>query len=254
MTISEMLLNTPAKAFQLREKRPGIFQLIAPIFHEDGDMVNIYLEQKDNDTIKISDHGMSIMRLSYVFDIDSDNKRKILDDIILNRGARQEKGDIQLFVPGTDLFSGIMTFAQLVSEVCSMDILTREIVSSMFYEYLGESIEFIKETTNLQYIKDYEVKGHSDIHVDYAFLGSETARPIYLFGIKDTNKAQQTTINCLNMKLKNVPHKSVCVFDDIDDVSGFARNALLNAAGKIYSDLNSFKEDGAAYLKMEMAG
>ena len=135
-----------------------------------------------------------------------------------------------------------------------MDILTREIVSNMFYEYLRESVELIREDTNLQFIKDYEVKGHSDIHVDYAFLGDEKMRPVYLFGIRDTNKAQQTTINCLNMKLKNVPHKSVCVFEDIDDVTGFARNALLDAAGKVYSNLNSFKEDGANYIMQELAG
>lgn len=254
MTIYEMLLDTPAKAFQLCEKRPGVFQLIAPIFHEDGDMVNIYLEKKENDLVQISDHGMSIMRLSYVFDIDSDNKRKILDDIVLNRGAHQENGDIQLVVPGTNLFSGIMSFAQLVSEICNMDILSREIVTSMFYDYLGESIELIKKDTKLQYIKDYEVEGHPDIHIDYAFLGNGNVRPIYLFGIRDTNKAQQTTINCLNMKLDNIPHKSVCVFEDIDNISGFARKALLNATGKVYSDLNGFKEDGANYLRLEMAG
>lgn len=32
MTIQEILTNTPANAFQLQEKRPGTFQLIAPIF------------------------------------------------------------------------------------------------------------------------------------------------------------------------------------------------------------------------------
>ena len=42
MTIQEILTNTPANAFQLQEKRPGTFQLIAPIFHDDGDMAVSY--------------------------------------------------------------------------------------------------------------------------------------------------------------------------------------------------------------------
>ena len=47
------------------EKRPGIFQLIAPFYHEDGDMLEIYLEGiEGNGKIRISDHGMTIMRLS----------------------------------------------------------------------------------------------------------------------------------------------------------------------------------------------
>ncbi len=254
MTINEMLLDTPAKAFQLREKRAGVYQLIAPIFHADGDMVSIYLEEKENDQVKISDRGMSLMRLSYVFDIDSDNKRKILEDIILSRGATQEDGDIQLVVPGKDIYSGIMSFAQLVSEVCNMDILSREIVSNLFYDYLGESMEQIQQKTKLSYIKDYEIKGHPEIKIDYAFLGKEGTRPIFLFGVKDTNKAQQTTINCLNMKIEHISHKSICVFEDIDKVSTFARNALLNASGKVYSHLDSFKESGAEYLIQEIAG
>lgn len=46
MTIQEILTNTPANAFQLQEKRPGTFQLIAPIFHDDGDMVSIILKKQ----------------------------------------------------------------------------------------------------------------------------------------------------------------------------------------------------------------
>lgn len=255
MTISEMLANTPATTFQVQEKRPGIFQLIAPIFHDDGDMVSIYLEKASDDTIRICDHGMSLMRLSYLFDLDSDKKKKVLNDIIANRGASLESGSIELVVPNTDLFCGIMSYSQLVSEVCNIEILSREMVSSLFYDYLGESIERIRElNSKLTYIKDYQPKGHSEINVDYAFLGDGKVRPIYLFGVKDTNKAQQTTINCLTMTLESVPHKSIAVFENIDNVTTFARNSLINASGKVYSDLNSFQQKGAAYIENELAG
>lgn len=254
MTIQEILTNTPANTFQLHEKRPGTFQLIAPIFHDDGDMVSIYLEKASDDTIRICDHGMSLMRLSYLFDIDSDKKQKVLNDIISSRGASLERGSIELIVSNENLFSGIMSYSQLVSEVCNMEILSREMVSSMFYDYLSESVELIRESKNLTYIKDYQVPGHSYMNVDYAFLGKGKIRPIYLFGVKDTNKAQQTAINCLNLTLNNIPHRSVSVFENIDDVTTFARNALINASGKVYSDLESFKKNGATYIATELAG
>jgi len=252
MTIREMITNMPATTFQVQEKRPGIFQLIAPIFHDDGDMVSIYLEEASTDRVKICDHGMSLMRLSYLFELDSDKKKRILNDIIANRGGSLEDGSIELIVPNQDLFSGIMSFAQLVSEVCNMDILTREMVSGLFYDYLSESIERLHEEHQLTYIKDYQVRGHADICVDYAFLGDGRVRPIYLFGVKDTNKAQQTTINCLNMTLERVPHKSIAVFENIDNITTFARNSLLNASGKVYSDLNSFQQNGATYIANEL--
>lgn len=254
MTIQEILTNTPANAFQLHEKRPGTFQLIAPIFHDDGDMVSIYLEKASDDAIRICDHGMSLMRLSYLFDIDSDKKQKVLNDIISNRGASLESGSIELIVSNDNLFSGIMSYSQLVSEVCNMEILSREMVSSLFYDYLGESVELISESKKLVYIKDYQVPGHPDMNVDFAFPGNGKVRPIYLFGVKDTNKAQQTAINCLNLTLNNIPHRSVSVFENIDGVTTFARNALINASGKVYSDLASFQKNGAAYIETELAG
>lgn len=253
MTISELITTMPATTFQVQEKRPGIFQLIAPIFHDDGDMVSIYLEEVNADSIKICDHGMSLMRLSYLFDLDSDKKKRILNDIIANRGASLEDGSIELIVPNRDLFSGIMSYSQLVSEVCNMDILTREMVSSLFYDYLNESLERMHIEHRLTFVRDYEVRGHADIHVDYAFLGDGKVRPIYLFGVKDTNKAQQTAINCLNMTLEKVPHKSIAVFENIDNITTFARNSLLNASGKVYSDLTSFQQKGAEYIANELA-
>lgn len=254
MTIQEILANTPANTFRLQEKRPGIFQLIAPIFHDDGDMVSIYLEKASDDSVRICDHGMSIMRLSYLFDIDSDNKKKVLNGIIANRGASLENGNIELTVSNDNLFSGIMCYSQLVSEVCNMEILSREMVSSLFYDSLGESIEMIKTCKQLNYIKDYQVPDHSEINIDYAFLSNGNVRPIYLFGVKDTNKAQQTAINCLNLTIDNVPHRSISVFESIDSVTTFARNALINASGKVYSDLESFKKNGASYIATELAG
>lgn len=252
MTIQEMLANTPANVFQLREKRPGTFQLIAPIFHDDGDMVSIFLEKQDEDRVRICDHGMSLMRLSYLFDIDSDKKKKVLNDILSNRGACLENGDIELTVAGENLFSGIMNYSQLVSEVCNMDILSREMISSLFYDYLGEAIERLHEEKRITYIRDYQVPGRPDINVDYAFVGDHKARPIFLFGVKDTNKAQQTAINCLNLTLDQIPHRSVSVFENIDQVTTFARNALINASGKVYSDFDSFKKNGANYLASEL--
>lgn len=255
MTISEILAETPATTFRLREKRPGIFQLIAPIFHEDGDMVSIYLEKANDDSIKICDHGMSLMRLSYLFDIDSDKKKKVLQDIIAGRGASLEDGNIELIVPNQDLFSGIMSYSQLVSEVCNMEILTREMVSSLFYDYLNDFMEQLsRKAREFIYIRDYQIKGYPEINIDYAFLGNGVSRPVFLFGVKDTNKAQQTTINCLNMTLNSIPHKSISVFENIDNVSNFARNSLINASGKIYSDLSSFEQTGEAYIREELAG
>lgn len=64
----------------LREKRPNIMQVIAPLYHEDGDMLDIFIDVPRNsgEPMIISDHGLTLMRLSYSYEVDSPTKRKIL--------------------------------------------------------------------------------------------------------------------------------------------------------------------------------
>ena len=61
-------------------RREGLFQLILPVFYEDGDMVDVYIRQSpDNkEKIRISDCGMTLMRLSYTYDISSPSGKKFL--------------------------------------------------------------------------------------------------------------------------------------------------------------------------------
>ncbi|MGC8683718.1 MAG: hypothetical protein ACP5UJ_07295, partial [Athalassotoga sp.] len=43
----------------LKEKREGIIQVFAPLYHEDGDMMEIFLEELPTGKIRICDHGMT---------------------------------------------------------------------------------------------------------------------------------------------------------------------------------------------------
>src|SRR5450755_4376209 len=82
---------------QFREKRPGIEQLIAPLYHEDGDIVDIYLEQSPSDKskIRICDFGMSLMRLSYDFEVDTPHKEKVFEKLLAeNQLAEEGDGNI----------------------------------------------------------------------------------------------------------------------------------------------------------------
>lgn len=250
MLTDKLFSGTPGAGFKLRLVRPGIHQLIAPIFHEDGDMMTVFLEERDGG-IRITDGGMSLMRLSYLFEVDSDNKRKILSDIVSSRNAELHDGSLESIAPADDVFPYLMNYVQLVSEVCNMNILSRENVASLFYDMLREVIHELK--VSAQCIEDYQPQGHPNIVVDYAFLRKGIARPIYLFGIKDTYKAQQTTINCLQLQLKNVPSKTVGVFEDADALTKVARTNVLDSIGKTFSSLAALKENGQQYIVKELA-
>lgn len=250
MLIENLFKDTPAHLFQLKERDMGSYQLIAPLFHDDGDMMAIYIEDIDDKRVKICDRGMSLMRLSYTFDLDTDKKRRILDDMILSKGAQNDSGNIVMIAEKERVYPAIMSFSNLVSKIGSMDMLSREIVTELFYENLNDAMTEVM--LDIPYEPNYVVPSSPDYIIDFAFMNSK-GKPIYLFGIKDTNKAQQTTITCLQLAKRQVQFKSIVVFNDLDGLSKFARYNILNTVGKAFSDMEGFLEGGKEYIIGEMA-
>ena len=73
-------LNKKRKSFNIYERRPGQYQLIVPILHEDGDMIDIYLQKspRGDGYVRICDFGMTLMRLSYSYEINTPSKKKLI--------------------------------------------------------------------------------------------------------------------------------------------------------------------------------
>ncbi|MBU0517542.1 DUF1828 domain-containing protein, partial [bacterium] len=113
----------------LRERRVGIFQLVAPLFHEDGDMIDIFLENVNGDhgKIRICDHGMTLMRLSYSFDLDTPNKERIYQKILSENMISEHGGNIYLDIEPTSLYPAILQFAQTVAKITNMQLYKREV-------------------------------------------------------------------------------------------------------------------------------
>ena len=133
-------LNSPLSAgFDLYERRPGNHQLILPIHHEDGDMVEIYLQDspKGEGYVRICDFGLTLMRLSYTYDISTTTRQQIFDSILINNGVGNEEGNLYLDAPMDKLPESIFQFAGCAQKVCNMRYWSREITRSAFYEDLG---------------------------------------------------------------------------------------------------------------------
>ena len=66
-----------------------------PILYEDGDMVDIYLQDspQGENYIRICDYGMAVMRLSYTYEIKHGSRQRIFDSILINNGVQNEAGN-----------------------------------------------------------------------------------------------------------------------------------------------------------------
>lgn len=235
--------------FEFREKRLGLYKVLVPFFYEDGDMYDIFVEELPGEsTIRISDHGLTLMKLSYSFEIDTEHKQEVLESIVMQNRAKIDNGLIYLDILPHQFGVAICQFAQVISKVTNMDIIGRELQKSMFPEMLQA---FVREN-----LKDFDItEGFaptSDKHltVDYMISGS---RPIFLYGVNENTKASKVVISCLTFKNQAVPFRSLVVYEDMDKLSRFNRAQLTNVAQKQYFSLDGFREQGISYIKDELS-
>lgn len=120
--ITALLNNTASSVYDVYERRPGKYQLIVPIRHDDGDMLDIYLQDSPlgEGYVRVCDYGLTLMRLSYTFDLTTDSQQRIFDSILVNNGVANDDGNLYLDVPAVRLNDGILQFASCVQKVCDL--------------------------------------------------------------------------------------------------------------------------------------
>lgn len=235
--------------FYLKEKRESILQVFAPLYHADGDMMDIFISEIPNrEIIRISDYGMTLMRLSYSFEIDTPNKEKIFDKILAENSIRNENGNLFIDVKPEYIYHGLMQFAQAVSKITSMRLYKREVIHSLFFEMLEEYI-----MTNLQKYnplkKFYPIPDHEEYEVDYCF--NHRRRPLYLFGVNNSSNARLATISCQKFIAEKLNFSSLIILEDLDVIGKKDQTRLMSAADKQFPSLEDFQKHAEEYIVRE---
>lgn len=234
-----------------REKRPGVVQVIAPLFHEDGDMVDIFLDlpQNPSEPIRISDHGMTLMRLSYTYDIDTPSKRKVFGRIISENEVCEDQGRLFLEARPESLYPALLQFAQTVAKVSNMQAFKREVIQNLFYEMLGDFIQSTLGRYNPRQ-NHLPIESRDDLEVDWCF--DVLPRPIFLYGVKDNAKARLTTIACLEFQRNRIPFRSAVVHEDFENgLSRKDQTRITSAADKQFTSLDDFTANAEQYFSRE---
>lgn len=235
-----------------KEKRPGILQVFAPLFHEDGDMIDIFLDLPSNGShaVRISDHGLTVMRLSYSYELDTPNKLRIFHRILSESGVQEQNGTLFLDTTWESLYPSILQFAQTVARVSSMQLFKREVIQSMFFELLQQ---FVDENLGKYNPRPnvFPIPERDDLEVLFAF---ETApRPVYLFGVKDNAQARLVTISCLEFQKRRLRFTSIAVHEEFENLSQKDRTRITNAADKQFTTLKDFQDQAEEFFEREAA-
>lgn len=243
-----LVRDTAKTGVDIYERRPGKYQLVIPILHEDGDMVDIYLQDspKGEDYVRICDFGMALMRLSFNYEINSHARQSILDSILTNNGVRNDNGNLYLDTPMRLLYESILQFSGCVQKVCNMRYWSQAIIHSSFYEdlekYITTELKEFDPRRNVSPLSDYEI-----ITVDWSL--TYNSRNLYLFGVTSNDKARNAAIALLEFKKSGLPFISFVVHEDMLELEGKEIAYLTRSADKQYPTLEDFREGAPSDIK-----
>ena len=245
--VSALLRGMPTLDCGYYQRRPGRFQLIIPVRHEDGDMLDMYLQDSPRgaDYVRICDFGMTLMRLSYAYDMNTDARLRIFDSILANNGVGNDDGNLYLDVAVAGLSEGILQFAGCVQKVCNMRYWSREIVRSAFYddlrEYVTSDLGGFAPVADLSPLEDYPVS------VDWSLTHEK--RSFYVFGVRGNEKARNVAIALLEFEKAQLPFISLVVHEDIEELGRRERTYLTRNADTQYPALDDFRERAAGDIR-----
>lgn len=251
MDIFESLKAEFNQHIAFRAKRPDVIQILAPLFHEDGDMIEIFIDlpKSQNELIRISDHGMTLMRLSYSYDVDTPTKKKILDRILSENGVEEDRGRFYIETTPERLYPSLLQFAQTIAKVSNMQVFKREVIHSLFYEMLED---FVSSTlSKYKPHKNYlPIPSRDDLDVDWCL----NVRPknIFLYGVTDNAKARLATLACLQFQIEKIQFRSLIVHEDFERaLSKKDQIRITNVADKQFTSLGDFTAHAEEYLARE---
>jgi len=229
----------------------GTYRVLAPFYHEDGDMLDIFLKDQ-GDHLQICDFGTTLMRLSYRFDVNTDNKNKILSKILINNGIEDSGGNFILRTSIDTFLDDLLQYQMAIAKVTNMDILRKEYIASMFLEYFNS---FVVEDLGQRFQKierNYRPTNEPGFETDFAILDNVNA-PVYIMGIRSDLHASRAAAFCLRMSMGTGNPLSIAVHENLDALSKRDRDALTNAVYKQYTSLDDFKSNGQVLIAKHIA-
>ncbi|MBU1095903.1 MAG: DUF1828 domain-containing protein [Bacteroidetes bacterium] len=240
--------NLIGNKFEFYPKNDEYTQVVIPMYAEDGDLYELFVKESDEGKYIITDCGITIMRLSYSYEINSDRKREILNKIIRSNNVELKNGEILVETNLSEFENSVFKLAQVIAKVSNMSIYSKEVIKSLFFEQLEEFVN--EKLIEFNPRKDYlPLPENPEYKVDYCFNDRE--KPIYLFGVNTTDKARITTITCQKFIIENIGFKSLIVFEDLDKINRSDRDRLLNVSDKTITSFEFYQRNLIEYFNRE---
>jgi len=249
--IEKIIEKTCKGRIRLQKKRDDLYQVLIPVYYEDGDMVDVFLEAVqavpgEDLKIKLVDYGTTLMKLSYTYEVNTPSRENILKRILAHSGIEESNGNLTLISELDLLFESLMQFTGCQQKILNMKMWQKETIRSMFMEDLNDFVfkdmlEFNPDK-NVTPLEDYPV-----VEADYQLTYS--GKTFYLFAVGNKDKAKNSAIALLEFHKAGLLYISMVVHEKIEALPQKDQTYLTQNADKQFLNLDDFRKNGISFIK-----
>lgn len=238
---------------RLGEEGVDRYRVFTPFLFEDGDHLAIVIKREGNRWV-LTDEGHTYMHLTYDIDevdLRRGTRQKIITNALTVFGVEDQEGELRFKVPEERYGDALFSFVQALLKVSDVTFLSRERVKSTFMEdcrsFLESAVPADRRTFDwFDPQHDPEGKYTVDCRVNGML------KPIMVYALPSDDRVRDATISLLNFERWNVPHRSVAIFEDQEEVNRKVLARFSDTCEKQFSSLGANKDRISSYLREAM--
>lgn len=240
--IQKTLCSSMCAEVKVEKLQGDLLSIQTPFYFADGDAYAIHLKTLPAGGFRISDSGLTLMHLSYEFDLDKlkDGARARRFERTLNEvGVQFRDGELYIDVRGDALGEGVFRFGQAITQIHDISFLNRVQVENTFYDDLYDNLKSIVGEEHIE--KNYLIKDlpqAENYPVDF-YIHTKNSLPLYLFGVPGRDKARLATIILQHLIAEKLKFNSMIVFQNMAEIGSKDIGRLMNAANDMVASVDS---------------
>ena len=240
-------LNNRVSSYQ---KRPGITQILAPFYHDDGDMHEVFISDAPRPGSWIlSDFGMTLMRLSYTFDTLSEGREELVRTIATENGLSLVDGVLQAETSPATVFFDFMGMTRAITQIAALKYQkTHRSASTFIEDVLGELME---KLSGFAPSRDFlPIEDRDDLTVD---IRIPARRPIFIYAARENQRYLRAGLTCSQLRQLGVDFRSLILVEDQGDFSSVNWKTVTNIVDKQFVGKSEILAVAPEYVKREVA-
>lgn len=238
------------ESIRLAEEGVDRYRVFTPFLFEDGDHLAIVI-RREGDRWVLTDEGHTFMHLTYDLDekdLQRGNRQKIITNALSVYTVEDQDGELRLNVPEERYGDALFSFVQALLKVSDVTFLSRERVRSTFMEDFRSFVETTVPADRRAFdwfepLHDPEGKYTVDCRLNVL------PKPIMLFALPSDDRVRDATISLLQFERWNVPHRSLGIFEDQEEVNRKVLARFSDMCEKQFSSLGANKDRIGGYLR-----